>query len=130
MNKILVPLDGSNAAEIVLPYAEEIAARAGAEILLVSVSEHTVEERDTLYRSYLERIAEQVQRRLKERQDGVKVNSRIEVLFGKPANEILRYADEAKASLISMASRGRSGQGPWLLGNIAANAGAPIPPML
>jgi len=43
-----------------------------------------------------------------------------EVLLGKPASEILRYADENNVSLITMASRGRSSRGPWLLGNIAA----------
>ena len=37
--RILVPLDGSRGSEIVPPYAEELAARLGAEITLVSVSE-------------------------------------------------------------------------------------------
>jgi nucleotide-binding universal stress UspA family protein len=37
--KILVPLDGSSASEIVLPYAEEIASKLATEIILVSVSE-------------------------------------------------------------------------------------------
>ena len=36
-DKILVPLDGSAAAEIALPYVQEIAARSGAEVHLVSV---------------------------------------------------------------------------------------------
>ena len=54
--RILVPLDGSNAAEIVLPYAEEIAARTGAEIILLSVSDPTTTGMDHLYRAYIERI--------------------------------------------------------------------------
>jgi nucleotide-binding universal stress UspA family protein len=118
--KIMVPLDGSNAAEIALPYAEEIAARLGAEIILVSVSGPTVEAKDHLYRSYLDKITEQVRGRLDDwgAKEGAKVQS--EVFAGKPASEILRYADENNVSLIAMASRGRSGRGPWLLGNIAA----------
>jgi nucleotide-binding universal stress UspA family protein len=117
--KILVPLDGSNEAEIALPYVEEIAAKIGAEIILASVSELAAAETDHLYRSYLECIAEQVQRQLKDW--GVKEEAKVksEVLLGRPASEILRYADENNVSLITMASRGRSSPGPWLLGNIA-----------
>jgi nucleotide-binding universal stress UspA family protein len=118
--KILVPLDGSSAAEMALPYAEEIAAKQGAEIILASVSELGAVEADPLYRSYLERIVEQIERQLKDwgAKEGAKVKS--EVLLGTPASEILRYADEKNVSLITMASRGRSSRGPWLLGNIAA----------
>ena len=118
--RILVPLDGSSAAEIALPYAEEIAAKHGAEIILASVSQFAAVETDHLYRSYLERIAEQAQRELKDW--GAKEEAKVknEVLLGTPATEILRYADESNASLIAMASRGRSSRGPWLLGNIAS----------
>ena len=63
--KIIVPLDGSDAAEIALPYAEEMAARTGAELALVSVSDPTREGEDNLYRSYLERVSEQVVSELK-----------------------------------------------------------------
>jgi len=118
--RILVPLDGSNAGEIVLPYAAEIAAKIGIELILVSVSEPTADTRDNLYRFYLERIAEQVEQQLEDWGAKGKTKVRIEVLVGSPASEILRYADERNVSLIAMASRGRTGQGPWLLGNIAS----------
>lgn len=118
--RILVPLDGSNEAEIALPYAEEIAVRFAAELILVSVSEPTGEEKDDLYLSYLERVKERVRGQLQEwgAKEGAKLRS--EVLLGRPANQILTYAEENTVSLIVMASRGRSGHGPWLLGNIAA----------
>ena len=117
---IMVPLDGSGAAEIVLPYAADIAARLNAEIILVSVSESHATDIDHLYLSYLERIRTQVQEQFKDY--GAKEEPKVyeEVLLGKPADEILRYADEAKVGLIAMASRGSSGRGPWLLGNIVA----------
>lgn len=118
--KILVPLDGSSAAEVVLRYAEEIASKFGSEIILVSVSEHPVDERDHLYRTYLERTAEKVESRLDDWGGKGQVELKKEVLVGTPASEILRYADENNASIITMASHGRSEQGPWLLGNIAA----------
>ena len=118
--RILVPLDGSSAAEIVLPYTEELASKFGAAIILVIVSEHTVDERDHLYRTYLERITEQVKLQLEGWGARGRAKLKSEVLVGRPANEILRYADKNNVSIITMASRGHFGQGPWLLGNIAA----------
>ena len=116
---VLVPLDGSGAAEIVLPYAEEIAAKFSSEIILLSVSPPTADDKERLYRSYLEGIAENVQGRLEARMGKEKVKVKTEVLFGNSASEILRCADEGNVSLIAMASRGLSGHGPWLLGHVA-----------
>ena len=118
--RILVPLDGSNVGEIVLPYTAEIAAKTGIELILVSVSEPTADAREHLYRFYLERIAEQVKQQIEDWGARGEAKVRIEVLVGSPASEILRYADERNVSLIAIASRGRTGQGRWLLGNIAA----------
>lgn len=118
--RILVPLDGSNAAEIIFPYAEEVAAKLGSEIILVSVSESSATDVRHLYRAYLERVTEQVKRQLKDYGAKEEAKVRYEVLLGKPATELLHYADESHVDLIAMASLGSSGQGPWLLGNIAA----------
>jgi nucleotide-binding universal stress UspA family protein len=118
--RIMVPLDGSNAAEMVLPYAEEIATKFNSEIALVSVAEPTPAESDHLFRAYLKTIQEKVRTELGNwgAKPGTPVT--IEVLAGKPAQEILSYAADKKVSLVVMASRGTSGEGPWLLGNIAA----------
>ena len=118
--RIMVPLDGSNAAEMVLPYAEEIATKFNSEIALVSVAEPTPAESDHLFRAYLKTIQEKVRTELGNwgAKPGTPVT--IEVLAGKPAQEILSYAADKNVSLVVMASRGTSGEGPWLLGNIAA----------
>jgi len=118
--KILVPLDGSVAAERVLPYVEEIAARGGAAVFLVSVSELTNTELDNVYRPYLDRLMASVEYELEEfkAKEGTIVYSNI--LTGKAATEIVRCADENGMSLIAMAALGSSGEAPWLLGNIAA----------
>jgi nucleotide-binding universal stress UspA family protein len=86
----------------------------------VSVSELIAAETAHLYRSYLERTKEQVQARLEDWGAKEKANVQSQVLSGRPASEILRYADENDVSLIIMASHGRSSPGPWLLGNIVA----------
>ena len=118
--RIMVPLDGSNAAEMVVPYAEEIATKFNSEIALVSVAEPTPAESDHLFRAYLKTIQEKVRTELGNwgAKPGTPVT--IEVLAGKPAQEILSYAADKNVSLVVMASRGTSGEGPWLLGNIAA----------
>lgn len=119
--RMLVPLDGSDAAEIVLHYVLQLAARSGAQVVLVSVSETRLGDADVrnLYGSYLGQITDRVKRGLQELGAGA-VEVRNEVLVGRPASEILSYADFINADLIVMASRGASGGGPWLLGNVAA----------
>jgi len=118
--RIMVPLDGSNAAEMVLPYAEEMVSKFNSEMALVSVAEPTPAESDHLFRAYLQTIQEKVRTELRDwgARPGTPVNA--EVLLGKPADEILTYSGDKNVSLVVMASRGRSGEGPWLLGNIAA----------
>jgi len=117
--RILVALDGSKVAEMVIPYAEEIAAKLGSGLILVSVSESAADT-EHLYQAYLKHLTKQFENELWEW--GVKGESKVrsEILFGKPANEILSCADKYNVDLVVMASRGSSGQGPWLLGNIAA----------
>ena len=117
---MLVPLDRSKAAEIVLPYAEEISAKLDTEIVLVSVSESSVADKEQSPEAYLERVREQVQSDLKDRWDKKDVQVKSKVLSGKPADEILRYADESNVSLIALTSRGSSGPRPWPLGSVAA----------
>jgi len=116
--RLLVPLDGSKVAESVLPYVEEITAKFGAEIILVSVYESTAVDMGQICRSYLDQIAEQVEHRLREW--GAPKEARVtnQVLAGKPADEILRYADEHSVDLIALSSHG-AGKGPWAMGNIA-----------
>jgi nucleotide-binding universal stress UspA family protein len=118
--KIMVPLDGSSASEIALPYAEEIAVKMAADLILVSVSEPAAAGADQLYGAYLKSIEEKVLRGLEQRGAGERPKVTSEVLLGAPATEILTYADENDVSLIVMAGQGRSSSGPWLLGNIAA----------
>ena len=117
--RILVPLDGSNNAEIVIPYVEEIGAKLSAEITLAIVSESRNTDTVKRYEAYLKRIEEQVQFRVKDLggKEPFKVLSTI--LFGNPASEIMRHAKEINAGLIVIASRGSSGNEPGVLGSTA-----------
>ena len=119
-DRILVPLDGSGPAEMALPYAIEIAARAGSTLVLMSVCETPGSETERLYRTYLEQARMRVINRLQEGDTQKHASVRTEVHSGKPADELLGYAEQYNAGLIVMASRGRSGKSEWPLGNIAA----------
>ena len=57
-SKMLVPLDGSELAEAILPYAIEVAGRMELDIILVHVCETDLTQTQHMCHSYIERIAE------------------------------------------------------------------------
>ncbi|MFC1981702.1 universal stress protein, partial [Chloroflexota bacterium] len=61
---IVVPLDGSELAEVVLPYAEEIAGKMGSEIILLSVLESGEAHEYEQNQVYTGKIVEATRRRL------------------------------------------------------------------
>jgi nucleotide-binding universal stress UspA family protein len=112
--KMLVPLDGSEISEVTFNYAKELAARfKGLKIILLHVSP----DRDTMgmHRTYIEHSAEQI----REGSGNPNVIVRGELLFGAPADEILRYAQDNDADIILMATHGRSGVSRWAMGSVA-----------
>jgi len=128
-NKILVPLDGSKRAEAVLPHAEEMANRYGAEIILLRVEElHVMLEWDEVVdlakchekfdtrkkasESYL------AQHEKKFREKGIKVNAR--VMHGPVVKSILTVAEEMDVDIIVMASHGLSGLPRTFYGSVTA----------
>lgn len=118
--KMLVPLDCSGLAEMSLPYSVEIAAVAGSQVTLVTVSETPAEDTSRLYQSYLQRVQTQMLGQLKAWGAKGEPTVGTEVFGGRPAEKLLQYSEQNDVGLIVMASRGRSGHGPWPLGNIAA----------
>ena len=109
--KILVTLDGSDLAELALPYAEELAAAFGSEVVLLYVSETAESQYRHMHQLYIEDVAGQLK-------GGVKKVTPV-ILDGTPAKEIIDYAEKNKVSLIIMASHGRSGVMPWAAGSVA-----------
>ncbi len=117
VQKILVPLDGSDFAEGVIDDVAELAAGGRAEVVLFQVGtlpdELVVENGRTIYldeqlgwvESGMKDYLRMVERRLKAR--GLLVES--EISFGDPVAEILRYARERGITLIAMATHGRIG---------------------
>ena len=127
---VLVPLDGSELAECVLPHVEEIVFRHGTEALILlraleplptavggdyifseEISNRLQAEHSRGARAYLEGVANRL------RAPGPQVTC--EVVLGPPATAIADYAAHHPVDLIIMATHGRSGMGRWLMGSVA-----------
>jgi nucleotide-binding universal stress UspA family protein len=121
-DKILVPLDGSELAEVTLWYAEGLAGRMRSAItLLIVISPEDLTSR-YMYDCYLKEIANRTKVNAEERGPGKKdgeIKVDYEILKGDAAEEIIDYAHKAKINLIIMSTQGRSGVRRWPLGNVA-----------
>lgn len=142
---ILVPLDGSKLGEAVLPHVEALAKQRGvemADVVLIVVCEPSampayyppsaqfetpggavhVEPKE-----YMRLETERCQRLSEQYLDGVEtrfrnagLNVHSEVLTGKPAQEIVNYANKHLFNLIVMSTHGRSGLSRWAYGSVTA----------
>ena len=126
--RILVPLDGSEFSERVLPVARRLAADLSLPMRLLQAIE---EERPTISQALNERLyyvhsahhrglharayAEPVRARLME--SGLSVD--ITVPQGDPGDAIVAEADREPGTLIAMSSHGRSGATRWWMGSVA-----------
>jgi nucleotide-binding universal stress UspA family protein len=134
--RMLTPLDGSETAEKVLPYARGLARSLKIPVELLGVIEigrYASGERarylDALIDAAIRRDKEYLQRVAKTFH-GPSVGWTVE--GGAPAEAIITKAAENKGTLIAMATHGRSGLKRWLLGSIAEKVlrGASNPALL
>jgi nucleotide-binding universal stress UspA family protein len=129
INRVLLPLDGSDTSEIAVPYAGELAKRLKASITLYQMAEERFfpsdfdgsaslatnsvlaaeEKRVRAYLTGIERIL---------RQKGIPVTHRVTQGVDAAA-EILEQGEKTKADLVVMASRGRSKIVRWVFGSVA-----------
>jgi nucleotide-binding universal stress UspA family protein len=122
-DKILVPLDCSDLAEIALPYAEELAGSMGSKITLIHVSELSNEEYDHMHLAYIEKTVELTKQSISKSYEKLNVKSiKVDSVFfaGHVAEQIVDYAEKQKIGLIIMATHGRSGIRRWIVGSVAA----------
>jgi len=148
---IVVPLDGSEIAEQVLPYVKDLIRGRTVKVHLISIAplavsvaapapvrmyplvmsradlEMHAQERDRIeeeLRNYLRGIAVDIPR------NGITVHE--EIRFGEPAEEIIAYAEDTEADLIAMCTHGRAGLARWAYGSVAEKVmrHAPCPVLL
>lgn len=137
--KIVVPLDGSDAAEGILAVVQRLADPRALAVLLVKVIEPMApsaaggtvmwpDELMALQREeaarYLAKVAEPL------RAKGLPVECHVAV--GRPAETIAAVAGRERADLIAMATHSRSGLSRLLLGSVAAKVlhRSPVPVLL
>ena len=120
--EILVPLDGSELAEVALPYAEEMAGRLGVGVTLIYVSESAEDQYYHVLQYYVQGMADATRHGAESHlktPGGETIKAASVILVGHPAEEIVNYADKEDIDLIVMATHGRSGIKRWVLGSIA-----------
>jgi nucleotide-binding universal stress UspA family protein len=120
--KIVVTLDGSKLAEVALPYAEEMAAKMGCDMVLLSVIDGQDISEHLRYLKYMKKVEEITKyhaMKYIEYGKGQDINISAVIREGNPADDIIQYTQSIGYPLIIMASHGRSGIGRWTVGSVA-----------
>ena len=121
-SRVLVPLDGSPHAEVALAQLRPVLRREGGELTLMRASELPfVPESGAALRcahSYLQESADYLGR-LAESLRGEGIPTRVVSADGPAHRAILAEARNAKASMIAMTTRGRTGLSRWLMGSVS-----------
>ncbi|HLY74658.1 MAG TPA: universal stress protein [Planctomycetota bacterium] len=112
--RILVPLDGSSRAELILSQVGRLLRRKDSKVLLLRVVS-SLKESSKAEREQAERYIDELIRKFSGR--GARVGGR--VLAGPIAPSILKVCEKEKATLIAMTTHGRAGLPRWLLGSVA-----------
>ena len=132
--KILVPLDGSNLAESVVPEVLRLMKVSDAKLVLVralpdfGIPRLDVQEVMAGQQKEAEEYLAEVHAQL----ESLGVRAERIVRRGDPADVILTVAETEKADLIAMSTHGRSGVQKWFFGSVAekVRAHAPVPLLL
>jgi nucleotide-binding universal stress UspA family protein len=132
LNSVIVPLDGSELAESVLPTIVELAKKLNLGLLLIRAFnipasmyaggagyyaidyEEARKQIKTEAHAYLEKKAEELRRQGLEKVSFVSPE-------GYSADEIIALGQQTPDSLIAMCTHGRSGVTRWVLGSVTEN---------
>jgi nucleotide-binding universal stress UspA family protein len=122
-SRMLIPLDGSEKSEVILPYATELAKKLESDVTLLQVVEtgrhvHTIGGLDYIpYKDWdINQMKTRVQRYLdgaSSKFSGTKASVKPEIRVGESAREIIKLAAKKDSSLIAMSSHGRAGIEAW-----------------
>jgi nucleotide-binding universal stress UspA family protein len=130
ISKLLVPTDGSRAAQKAAMYAVDLAKQLKASIIVLSVIDkrsftgQTVPSTETArhviepIEDYLREAAEGYTGEIKKLCDKNGVQSKTVITAGHPVEDIVKEASRAKANLIIMGSHGKSALAAAVLGSV------------
>jgi nucleotide-binding universal stress UspA family protein len=128
INRVLVPLDGSQLAEKALPIARQV-VQSGGEIILMTAAHDAVPlinlDQDAPAASedaaYVQSAAPRAQEYLEHLGKNLQLNGyqvSIEVIGGEPAEAIIYVAEQRRVDMVIMSTHGRSGLSRVLFGSI------------
>lgn len=135
IEKILVPIDGSEPSMKALDYALDLAEALAAEVVLLSVippvilpiipeeegitpivTPRQVDRYAQKLREIFENVLNEGLKRARSRKPNLKISTRL--VEGHPGDNIVRIADDEEFDLIVMGSRGLSGLREFFLGSV------------
>jgi len=117
LERILVPLDGSERGELALEYARELAIGLGSEVRLVCATEKKDAATLNVCNIYLSRLIDKMAAQIKAANPRASLKDI--VLEGVAADVLLRYAADENIGLIVLTSHGHGGVMPWSMGGTA-----------
>lgn len=110
--KVLVPLDGSDESNSVLPYVIDLAKRFNSAIFVIGVGIGSKQRRvNHLLKEYINEICGRLRNE--------NIDAKSVMTYGVPADEINAYAEKNNIDLITMATHGRGGITRWWIGSVA-----------
>jgi len=128
LKTIVVPLDGSELAEAVLPTVTEVAKALNLEVVLCRAYElaasayYGSEAYLPNYEEMTQQVRAEAEAYLREKAEVLKgaglAKVSVVVVEGSGAEQIIRYAREHHDALVAMSTHGRSGVGRWVLGSV------------
>jgi len=123
LKRIVVPLDGSELAELALVAALALAVAMSAKLFFIRVAIPLSLNLDPkLYQRIIELRQDEAKRYLRSIQSrfsSSQANIETQVLVGRAARSIINFAHEKEIDLIVMSSHGRSGVNRWIYGSVA-----------
>ncbi len=137
---ILVPLDGSELAELALGHALSLAELCQSDITLLQVVlplEHVIGDENHLI--YVDQqwasqrdLALQYLKKIYKRDGPKNIKIHLAVELGPPAETIIDYSHQKPIDIIVMATHGRTGLQRWVYGSVADKVlrGAGVPVLL
>ena len=149
--KVIVPLDGSDLAECVVPHVEAIAGGCGvAEVVLVRVIEPVrlpvgtltdgagvFSEADAVSARQRQDANEKAEAKdylsnVAKRLELGRAKKQTKVIMGHAADRLVDYVKDSGADLVVIASHGRSGISRWVFGSVAERLlrGACVPVLM
>ena len=129
LTKVLVPLDGTEVADSIIPYVSSLAQGLGMEVVFLSATDPNaivlhVDDEETRLRN-VSQILGNAENHLKIRQqaaisslESAGVTAKGVITQGAPAEAILKVSQEEGCDLIAMSTQGRSVAGRGVLGSV------------